>query len=618
MPLRRSHLNAALAFATLCAFIFPTSIHATVPIHRGTPSRSAPATKVTNNRAIYTLSPTFVITDVPVTRTFDWTLSLATGAPDGVEREMMVINGQFPGPLIEANQGDTIIVNVRNGMTTGAGIHWHGIAQKGTDWADGVPGVSQCPIPAGSTFTYKLTVANQFGTFWWHSHMGNTMADGLLGPLIIHSPNDPNVRGRDYESERIIILGDWMHDMSDVIIADLLTVDGYRNSTGAPVPDALLINGVGVYNCSSVTNTSCTTQPLPEIDVVPNSSYRIRIINTMHYKFSIDSHPLKITAADDTAISGPKALHQLPIGIGQRYDAIIKTTVGTHGSAYYVRAAMCAASIANVPSNYDITALAVLRYVATGSKATTTLPSSTDWSDSVNNDTTCYDLDTTGTSVFGFITNSALESIAHFFWNSVTWTNYIYKPMLFTLKNGGSLNSSIITHAIFPSTGAADIIINNHDGGIDHPYHLHGNAFYLVSRGSGLLTATEYAARNTSSFNTTNPLRRDTLVISRSSYAIIRIITDNPGVWPLHCHIGWHLGVGKMATIVVQPAAIRNLSVPAAATALCDASNIPAGDTVNTTAPGRKRRSTGADLTAYVLRGLNNAIEHRRAIKLLD
>ncbi|KAF9516469.1 multicopper oxidase [Hydnum rufescens UP504] len=592
MLLRRSYLNTALAFASLCAFNFPTNIHAAVPIHRGTPSRSAPATKVTNNRAIYTLSSTFVITDVPVTRTFDWTLSLATGAPDGVEREMMVVNGQFPGPLIEANQGDTIIVNVQNDMTTGAGIHWHGITQKGTDWADGVPGVSQCPIPAGSTFTYKFTVADQFGTFWWHSHMGNTMADGLLGPLIIHSPSDPNVRGRDYESERIMILGDWMHDMSDAIIADLLTVNGYHNSVAAPVPDALLINGVGVYNCSSVTDTSCTTQSLPEIDVVPNSSYRIRIINTsshVHYKFSIDSHPLNITAADDTAISGPKALHQLPIGISQRYDAIIKTTVGTDGSAYYVRAAMCAASIANVPSTYDITALAVLRYVATGSEATTTLPSSTDWSDSVNNDITCYDLDTTGvsmtpliasnppttvvastvmTSVIGFITNSALEPIAHFFWNSVTWTNYIYKPMLFTLKNGGSLNSSIITHAIFPSTGAADIIINNHDGVIDHPYHLHGNAFYLVSRGSGLLTATEYAALDTSSFNTTNPLRRDTLTISRNSYAIIRIITDNPGVWPLHCHIGWHLAVGKLAAIVVQPAAIQDLSIPAAATAV--------------------------------------------------
>ena len=60
---------------------------------------------------------------------------------------------------------------------------------------------------------------------------------------------------------------------------------------------------------------------------------------------------------------------------------------------------MCAAAIANVPTDYDITALAVLRYVASGSNATTTLPTSTDWSDSVNDEATCYDLDSTGATL---------------------------------------------------------------------------------------------------------------------------------------------------------------------------------------------------------------------------
>ena len=51
-----------------------------------------------------------------------WQLTLTCIAPDGVSREMLVVNGQFPGPLIEANEGDTIIVNVWNDLTTGAGI----------------------------------------------------------------------------------------------------------------------------------------------------------------------------------------------------------------------------------------------------------------------------------------------------------------------------------------------------------------------------------------------------------------------------------------------------------------------------------------------------------------
>lgn len=54
---------------------------------------------------------------------------------------------------------------------------------------------------------------------------------------------------------------------------------------------------------------------------------------------------------------------------------------------------MCSASIANVPSDYDIYALAALRYVAEGSNATTTTPTSSDWSDSNNDESECTDFD---------------------------------------------------------------------------------------------------------------------------------------------------------------------------------------------------------------------------------
>jgi len=55
-----------------------------------------------------------------------------------------------------------------------------GIRQNGTNWADGVPGITQCPIPANSMFTYRFTVTGQQGTYWYHAHVGNTLADGLL------------------------------------------------------------------------------------------------------------------------------------------------------------------------------------------------------------------------------------------------------------------------------------------------------------------------------------------------------------------------------------------------------------------------------------------------------
>ena len=81
---------------------------------------------------------------------------------------MLVANGQFPGPLIEANWGDEISVTVTNGLEVeGTALHWHGFLQTGNPWYDGVPGVSQCPIAPGKSFTYTFR-AELYGTSWWH------------------------------------------------------------------------------------------------------------------------------------------------------------------------------------------------------------------------------------------------------------------------------------------------------------------------------------------------------------------------------------------------------------------------------------------------------------------
>lgn len=84
------------------------------------------------------------------------TISRGIGSPDGVPVEMILINGQFPGPTIEANWGDYIEVKVHNNITgpeEGTSMHWHGLLQKETPWMDGVPSISQCPIAPGASFT---------------------------------------------------------------------------------------------------------------------------------------------------------------------------------------------------------------------------------------------------------------------------------------------------------------------------------------------------------------------------------------------------------------------------------------------------------------------------------
>jgi len=80
---------------------------------------------------------------------------------------MIGINGAFPGPTITANAGDLIRVEVNNKLhTEGVVIHWHGIKQIDTPWADGTASISQCPINPGETFTYEFK-ADKVVTFFY-------------------------------------------------------------------------------------------------------------------------------------------------------------------------------------------------------------------------------------------------------------------------------------------------------------------------------------------------------------------------------------------------------------------------------------------------------------------
>lgn len=100
-----------------------------------------------------------ILTHQGVIRSYDFTISRGLIAPDGYERDVLLVNGQYPGPLVEANWGDTIQVTLHNNITSpeeGTALHWHGILQKDHPWQDGVPAVTQCPVAPGKKFTYSF------------------------------------------------------------------------------------------------------------------------------------------------------------------------------------------------------------------------------------------------------------------------------------------------------------------------------------------------------------------------------------------------------------------------------------------------------------------------------
>lgn len=158
---------------------------------------------------------TFVAANQSLVRQYEFNISHALGAPDGFQKPMILVNGQSPGPLIEANIGDTIRVQVNNMMPDrSTTIHWHGINQRGSSWMDGVAGISQCGIPPGQNFTYEFVVEDQRGTYWWHAHLGVQYTDGVYGPIVIR---DPDERVPETDEERIIFLSDLYHTHGSVV-----------------------------------------------------------------------------------------------------------------------------------------------------------------------------------------------------------------------------------------------------------------------------------------------------------------------------------------------------------------------------------------------------------------
>lgn len=147
--------------------------------------RVVPITQLINSTQL-NLQTAFPISRVPRTREYEFNISHALAAPDGFYKPMILANDQSPGPLIEANTGDTVRVRVNNLMpNTTTSIHFHGINQYNSTWNDGVAGVSQCGIPpAGGSWTYEFVVDGQRGTFWWHAHTGVQYTDGLFGPIV--------------------------------------------------------------------------------------------------------------------------------------------------------------------------------------------------------------------------------------------------------------------------------------------------------------------------------------------------------------------------------------------------------------------------------------------------
>ncbi|XP_064087026.1 LOW QUALITY PROTEIN: uncharacterized protein LOC135201744 [Macrobrachium nipponense] len=258
---------------------------------------------------------------------------------DGVQRRIVVVNKQMPGPHIQVCEGDRVVVDVKNSLL-GAGLtmHWHGLPMKAsssgdssaTPFMDGVPGVSQCPINPGSSFRYSFW-ASKPGTHFYHAHTGFLRGDGVFGPITIRKPPtaDPNIDKYDHDlPSHNIIFHDWLH---------IPTEDKFslrHHGGGDDFPDSMLVNGQGPQQHFNATPVSAAI-PYKRFTVIPGNRYRMRLINAAVLNcpvtVAIEQHILTVIETDGNPIV-PVNTSSLVIYPGERFDVVVHPTPDKSGS----------------------------------------------------------------------------------------------------------------------------------------------------------------------------------------------------------------------------------------------------------------------------------------------
>lgn len=207
---------------------------------------------------------------------------------------MTVFNGQYPGPAIVANWGDTVEVTVVNNLPdNGTSIHWHGLRQLHSNQMDGTNGITECPIAPGQTKVYTFK-ATEYGTSWYHSHYSVQYGDGLVGPIIINGPATAN-----YDTDLgTLPITDWYDTPQFTILAS--------RPAAPPTAQSILVNGAG------------GTAPLTTLTLTPGKKHLVRFINTginAFFHLALDNHQFTVIASDFVPIQ-PYTTDSLVFGVG--------------------------------------------------------------------------------------------------------------------------------------------------------------------------------------------------------------------------------------------------------------------------------------------------------------
>jgi FtsP/CotA-like multicopper oxidase with cupredoxin domain len=429
-------------------------------------------------------------------------------------------NNSVPGPEIRVEQGDKVKITLKNELPEPASIHWHGVPVPIS--MDGIPGVTQNAVQPGSTFTYEFT-ANVPGTYWYHSHQDsvNQIDRGLYGAFIVEAKEDKV--DRDYT----IMLDEWNSsgtanmNMGNMSSMDHNTMNMSSPSASpsnephsgqegnAPSNEPAAAHNMNMYDLLTINGKSGTA--IDNLTVKQGDKVRLRLINAGYksHILHLHGHEWKVTATDGQPVNNPQPLKDsfLSIAPGERYDVEFEANnpgqwyLEAHGSEPGVKGMKVkiayegSSEVKDQPNDavINLPFFDLARYGQTGNTSFTLEQK--------------YDLE--------YTMNLGTED-----------------------KNGQQVFT--INGKAYPNTDAIPVkegdkvkvkLVNNSKVD-DHPMHLHGHFFQVLSKNGKPLEG--------------SPIVKDTLNLKPGEEYVVAFEADNPGDWMFHCHDLHHASAGMV------------------------------------------------------------------------
>ena len=392
---------------------------------------------------------------------------------------------------------DAIVKNKTNVPTV---VHWHGLILPNDQ--DGVPYVTQLPIPAGGEYHYHFKLV-QSGTYWMHSHFGLQEQQLLSAPLII---SDPEKTAK--EKDVVLFISDFSYRKPTAILADL------KNSNSKHQPVKLHAKKLMKMKpkLNDVTYdaflTNYRTLRNPEIiRVKPGETVRLRVIaGSSMSNFFIKTGTLsgQAIAVDGHDIQ-PIKDNVFQLAVAQRIDIQVK--------------------IPNKEGSYPILAEGEGTSMQTGlilatSHATIKLPN--EHADKVS-------------GALDYAQELKIKAL------SPLKPKPPYQTLMVRMEGNMMKYIWTLNHEIWPrvmplrvkENKRIEVILQN-DTQMAHPIHLHGHVFEVTEiNGQKLI----------------NGAMRDTVMVLPGTTVKIQFDAKHPGNWVMHCHMLYHMATG-MVTLV--------------------------------------------------------------------